>query len=201
MSVTAEQTVVIGQGYVGLPVAVRAVLGGYDVIGFEVDTAKVDALNAGVSHVEDIRGEQMREILDTGRYRATADPEDLAGFEIAVISVPTPMGEGVPDLSFIESAAHTLGPHVSSGSTVILESTTYPGTTEELVGPILEERSGLRVGTDFHLGYSLRTSRGRSSARSAGRSVSSSSPTTSTSTCPTMSCEGSKRCSTTTARR
>jgi UDP-N-acetyl-D-glucosamine dehydrogenase len=154
MGVTADRTVVIGQGYVGLPVAVRAVLGGYDVLGYEVDPVKVEGLNAGVSHVEDITSEQMRDILDTGRYRATANPDDLAGFDIAVISVPTPMGEGVPDLSFIESAAHTLAPHLSPGSTVVLESTTYPGTTEELVGPILEEGSGLRVGTDFHLGYS-----------------------------------------------
>jgi len=78
----------------------------------------------------------------------------MAGFDVAVMSVPTPMGEGVPDLSYIESAAGAIAPHVTVGSTVILESTTYPGTTEELVGPILEAGSGLTVGTDFHLGYS-----------------------------------------------
>lgn len=149
-----RRTVVLGQGYVGLPVAVRAVLGGYDVIGFEVDPSKVEALNAGRSHVEDISDDQMAELLATGRYRASADTADLADFDVAVISVPTPMGEGVPDLSFIESAAATLAPHVRAGSTVVLESTTYPGTTEELVGPILEAGSGLRVGADFHLGYS-----------------------------------------------
>ena len=154
MSEQTRRAVVIGQGYVGLPVAVRAVLAGYDVIGFEVDPAKVDALNAGRSHVEDITAEQLAEILATGRYRATADPADLAGFDVAVISVPTPMGEGVPDLSYIESAAATLAPHVTTGSTVILESTTYPGTTEELVAPILEAGSGLAAGVDFHLGYS-----------------------------------------------
>jgi nucleotide sugar dehydrogenase len=149
-----RRAVVLGQGYVGLPVAVRAVLGGYDVIGFEVDPAKVEALNAGHSHVEDITDDQMAELLATGRYRASADIADLADFDVAVISVPTPMGEGVPDLSYIESAAATLAPHVRAGSTVVLESTTYPGTTEELVGPILEAGSGLRVGADFHLGYS-----------------------------------------------
>lgn len=154
MSEPSRRVVVVGQGYVGLPVAVRAVMGGYSVLGFEVDPAKVDALNAGRSHVEDISDDQLAEILETDRYRATKDPADLAGFDVAVISVPTPMGEGVPDLSFIESAARTVAPRVSAGSTVILESTTYPGTTEELVGPILEEGSGLRVGTDFHLGYS-----------------------------------------------
>lgn len=150
----AERCVVIGQGYVGLPVAVRAVLGGYDVIGFEIDPTKVAVLNSGGSHVEDIPPSTMTQILATGRYRASSDPLDLADFDVAVISVPTPMGEGVPDLSYIESAAHTLAPHARRGSTVILESTTYPGTTEELVAPILESGSGLTAGADFHLGYS-----------------------------------------------
>jgi len=149
-----ETVVVVGQGYVGLPVAVRAVLSGYRVIGFEIDDRKVDDLNAGRSHVEDITEAQMAEVLATGRYRATSDPGELAGFDVAVISVPTPMGEGVPDLSYIESAAATVAPHIRRGSTVILESTTYPGTTEELAGPILEAGSGLRAGEDFHLGYS-----------------------------------------------
>jgi len=149
-----DRVVVIGQGYVGLPVAVRAVIGGYDVLGFEVDDRKVEALNAGSSHVEDITAEVMSEILATGRYRATSHFEDLAGFDIAVISVPTPMGEGVPDLSFIESAASSLAPYISEGSTIVLESTTYPGTTEELVAPLLEAGSGLKAGADFHLGYS-----------------------------------------------
>ncbi len=154
MGRTVGKVVVIGQGYVGLPVAVRAVIGGYEVLGFEVDTRKVEALNAGTSHVEDISAEAMSQILATGRYRATSNYDDLAEFDIAVISVPTPMGEGVPDLSFIESASSSLAPYISSGCTVILESTTYPGTTEELVAPLLEEGSGLKAGADFHLGYS-----------------------------------------------
>jgi nucleotide sugar dehydrogenase len=154
MSDFHEKAVVIGQGYVGLPVAVRAVAAGYSVIGFEVDDRKVDALNGGTSHVEDITDAQMAEVLGTGRYRASSDAADLADFDVAVISVPTPMGEGVPDLSYIESAAATVAPFVRPGSTVILESTTYPGTTEELVAPILEAGSGLRSGDDFHLGYS-----------------------------------------------
>ncbi len=154
MGPTTQRATVIGQGYVGLPVAVRAALAGYDVVGFEVDPVKVEALNAGRSHVEDITGDQLADALASGRYRATADPSELSGFDVAVISVPTPMGEGVPDLSYIETAAETLAPHVTVGSTVILESTTYPGTTEELVAPILERGSGLRAGADFHLGYS-----------------------------------------------
>jgi len=154
MGLNKDRAVIIGQGYVGLPVAMLAVLGGYDVVGFEVDDHKVAELNSGRSHVEDITDEQLAEALATGRYRATNEPADLAGFDVAVISVPTPMGEGVPDLSFIEAAAASVAPHLSVGATVILESTTYPGTTEELVAPILEAGSGLSAGADFHLGYS-----------------------------------------------
>ena len=95
MASSAERVVVIGQGYVGLPVAVRAVLAGYQVVGFEVDPRKVESLNEGSSHVEDIGDQQMSEIVGTGRYRASSDPGDLAGFDVAVISVPTPLGEGV----------------------------------------------------------------------------------------------------------
>ncbi|MFZ4518754.1 MAG: nucleotide sugar dehydrogenase [Microthrixaceae bacterium] len=149
-----DRTVVVGQGYVGLPVAVRAAEVGFDVIGFEVEPRKVKLLNAGQSYVEDITDERLRAVVDAGNYRASVDPADLADFDVAVISVPTPMGEGVPDLSYIESACATLAPHVTPGCTVILESTTYPGTTEELSLPILEAGSGLRAGDDFHLGYS-----------------------------------------------
>jgi nucleotide sugar dehydrogenase len=130
------------------------VAAGYDVVGYEIDPLKAEALNGGRSHVEDVSEGDLADAIATGRYRATCDPTELAGFDVAVISVPTPMGEGMPDLSFIESAARTLAPHVTGGCTVVLESTTYPGTTEELVGPILEEGSGLLAGSDFHLGYS-----------------------------------------------
>jgi UDP-N-acetyl-D-glucosamine dehydrogenase len=154
MGMVKDRVVVVGQGYVGLPVAMRAVEAGFDVVGFEVAQQKADRLNSGFSHVEDISDDRLAAALATGRYRASTDPADLAGFEVAVVSVPTPMGDGVPDLSYIESAADVLGPHVCEGCTVILESTTYPGTTEELVGPRLEAASGLSVGRDFHLGYS-----------------------------------------------
>lgn len=146
--------VVLGQGYVGLPVAVRAAEVGFDVIGFEVNARKVGHLNAGHSHVEDIADERLVAVIEANRYRASGDEADLDGFDVAVISVPTPMGEGVPDLTFIESACTTLAPHVSPGSTVILESTTYPGTTDELAVPLLEAGSGLRAGDDFNVGYS-----------------------------------------------
>lgn len=144
----------VGQGYVGLPVAMAAVRTGFDVTGIEVDEARAKALQAGESYVEDISSDRLRSALDSGRYRASTSFGDCAGFDFAVLSVPTPLRDGVPDLSYIESAASSVAPHVTVGSTVILESTTYPGTTEELVGPILEEGSGLSAGTDFHLGYS-----------------------------------------------
>ncbi|MEM9713238.1 MAG: nucleotide sugar dehydrogenase [Actinomycetota bacterium] len=149
-----ERVVVVGQGYVGLPVAVRAAEVGYDVVGIDLDEHRVKGLESGVSHIEDIGDERLAAVRDAGRYRPSADYADAAEFDIAVISVPTPLREGVPDLSYIESAAASLAPHLRRGATVVLESTTYPGTTEELVGPILEDGSGLAAGAEFHLGYS-----------------------------------------------
>ncbi len=146
--------VVIGQGYVGLPLAMRAVEQGFEVVGLDVDTAKIKQLEAGESTVEDVSDERLRQVLDTGRYRPSADTADCAGFDVSVISVPTPLTDGNPDLTFIEQAAASLAPHLRPGATVVLESTTYPGTTEELVAPILEEGSGLVAGSGFHLGYS-----------------------------------------------
>ncbi|MGZ4786732.1 MAG: nucleotide sugar dehydrogenase [Acidimicrobiales bacterium] len=149
-----DNLVVVGQGYVGLPLAVRAVEQGYSVVGFDVDGHKAKRLASGDSPVEDIPDGRLQAALDTGRYLPTSDPADLAGFDAAVISVPTPLTEGAPDLSFIEDAARTLAGHLTRGACVVLESTTYPGTTEELLLPILEQGSGLTAGADFHLGYS-----------------------------------------------
>jgi len=149
-----DRVIIVGQGYVGLPLAMRAVETGHDVVGFDVDKAKVDLLAAGSSFIEDIPDSRLAAALATGRYRPSADTADLAGFDIAVISVPTPLREGIPDLTFIEESAAVLGAHLTTGACVILESTTYPGTTEELVGPILEQASGLTMGRDFQLGYS-----------------------------------------------
>jgi UDP-N-acetyl-D-glucosamine dehydrogenase len=149
-----ERCLVVGQGYVGLPVAMRAVDAGFEVVGFDVDDAKVKRLNAGDSYVEDIASETVAQALATGRYRAVSTLDEIDGFDVAVISVPTPLREGTPDLGYIEAAARAVGDRLRRGATVVLESTTYPGTTEELVAPILEERSGLVAGAGFHLGYS-----------------------------------------------
>jgi len=145
---------VLGQGYVGLPLAMRAVEVGHDVVGFDVDPGRIKRLATGESYVEDIATEKLAAALETGRYVPASETKALAGFDVAVITVPTPLRDGNPDLSFIESAATTLARYLRPGACVILESTTYPGTTEELVAPLLEEGSGLSVGTDFHLGYS-----------------------------------------------
>jgi UDP-N-acetyl-D-glucosamine dehydrogenase len=149
-----QRLVVVGQGYVGLPLAMRAVEAGYYVVGYEVDESRVKRLNAGESYVEDVPDETLSAALKTGRYAAASEAKACAGFDVAVVTVPTPLKEGIPDLSYIEKAARTLARYLRPGATVILESTTYPGTTEELFGPVLEEGSGLAAGPDFHLGYS-----------------------------------------------
>jgi UDP-N-acetyl-D-glucosamine dehydrogenase len=142
----------IGQGYVGLPVSMRAAEQGFPVIGFEVSPSRLADLRAGRSYVEDIPAAQLQAALARD-YVPTDSIDDLRGFDAAIISVPTPLREGAPDLSFVESASRTLAKAMTPGCVVVLESTTYPGTTEELVLPILEE-SGLKAGDDFFLGYS-----------------------------------------------
>ncbi len=148
------RVVIVGQGYVGLPVAMRAVEVGHDVVGFDVDEERIKALSVGESYVDDVSNERVAAAIASGRYKPTAVAEQCADFDIAVISVPTPLAEGVPDLRHIEQAAAMLAPLVRKGACVVLESTTYPGTTEELVAPILETGSGLAAGVDFQLGYS-----------------------------------------------
>ena len=148
------KVVVVGQGYVGLPLAIRAAEVGYDVIGYDLDAWRIERLKEGDSYIEDVSSERIHAMLDAGRFKPTMEARACAGFDVAVISVPTPLREGNPDLSYVESAAGTLARFLRPGATVVLESTTYPGTTEELVGPLLEEGSGLKPGVDFHLGYS-----------------------------------------------
>ncbi|MFH8556769.1 nucleotide sugar dehydrogenase [Streptomyces celluloflavus] len=148
------QIVVAGQGYVGLPLAVRAAEVGHHVIGYDVDAHRIRAVAAGQSYVEDVASARLRAVLDSGNYSATTDAAAPAGFDIAVITVPTPLRDGVPDLTYIETCARTLGEHLRPGATVVLESTTYPGCTEELLLPILEKASGLRAGEDFLAGFS-----------------------------------------------
>ncbi|QMW66882.1 nucleotide sugar dehydrogenase [Mumia sp. ZJ1417] len=149
-----ERMVVVGQGYVGLPVAVRAVEAEFDVVGFDTDEARVASLRSGISFVEDVTDSVLRTTLATGRYLPTTDVAHVDGFDCALVTVPTPLREAVPDLTFVEDAARLLGPRLRPGNTVVLESTTYPGTTEQLLAPLLGDLSGMEPGVDFNLGYS-----------------------------------------------
>jgi nucleotide sugar dehydrogenase len=150
MSVDA---VVIGLGYVGMPLARAATRTGLSVLGFDTDSGLVAALNSGRSHVGDLPDADLATMRAAG-FRATTEPADIGAAATAVICVPTPLTESHgPDLSAVVAAARTVAGQLRPGMLVVLESTTYPGTTDEVVRPILEE-SGLRAGQDFHLAFS-----------------------------------------------
>ena len=132
----------------------RGIEAGYSVVGLDNDSNRVSKLTSGISFVEDVANDSLKSALDTQRFLPTTEVHDAVDFDVAVITVPTPLREAAPDLSYIEAAAKNLAPYVRKGSLVVLESTTYPGTTEELMVPILESGSGLKAGTDFYVGYS-----------------------------------------------
>ncbi|MFI1680503.1 nucleotide sugar dehydrogenase [Streptomyces sp. NPDC020607] len=149
-----RRVVVVGQGYVGLPLAVGAVEAGHTVVGYDVDAGRIARLRAGDSYVEDVDAGRLAKALESGAYRPTTDAAELAGFDVAVVTVPTPLLDDVPDLTCIEEAALTLAAHLRPGALIVLESTTYPGTTEDVFGALLQKESGLCPGADFNLGYS-----------------------------------------------
>jgi UDP-N-acetyl-D-glucosamine dehydrogenase len=149
-----KKLVIVGQGYVGLPIAMRAVEVGYDVVGLDTDKERVRGLKCGTSYVEDVADETLSAALASGRYKPSVSVSDAVDFDFAIITVPTPLRETLPDLSFIEDASRDLANHLKPGATVVLESTTYPGTTEQLMVPILEAGSGLQAIRDFNVGYS-----------------------------------------------
>lgn len=149
-----KSVTVVGQGYVGLPLAQAAAKSGWKVHGLDVSEALIDALNSGRSHVDDLSDEDIQEMLDLG-YRATCDAGVVSNSDVVVLCVPTPLGEaGAPDLGAVKGASRSVGDFLRPGTTVILESTTYPGTTDGVVKPILEVGSGLTAGRDFQLAYS-----------------------------------------------
>jgi UDP-N-acetyl-D-glucosamine dehydrogenase len=145
---------VIGQGYVGLPLSMLAVEAGFTVVGIDTDKGRIERLRRGESYVDDVPRERLLATLESGRFRPADDYNAVEGFDVAVITVPTPLRQRSPDLSFVTSAAASLALHLSPGKLVVLESTTYPGTTEDVVRPILENGSGLSAGADFLLAYS-----------------------------------------------
>lgn len=146
------KVVVVGLGYVGLPVAIRASEVGFQVTGFDLDSSKVKLLQSGQSYVPDVTNSRLRSVLAES-LSLSDDPSSLGDFDIAIITVPTPLKGGLPDLSFVEAAGKALSHHLKPGRCVVLESTSYPGTTEELLGPILCSGSGLSQG-EFFLGFS-----------------------------------------------
>ncbi|RJL32006.1 nucleotide sugar dehydrogenase [Bailinhaonella thermotolerans] len=144
---------VIGLGYVGMPLAKEATSAGLRVIGLDVDPAKIEALNSGRSYIDDLSGTEIAEMLSAG-FRATTDEAILGRADTIIICVPTPLDEDHrPDLSAVHSASEAVARHLRPGTLVVLESTTWPGTTDEEIRPILE-KSGLRAGVDFHLAFS-----------------------------------------------
>ena len=145
---------VIGLGYVGLPLAVEFARAGLDVTGFDVDAFKVAEVNAGRSYIRDVSEEHVSESVKGGRLRATTDMAGLAEMDAIDICVPTPLRKTRdPDLSYIVQSVDAVKVHLRKGQLVILESTTYPGTTDEVVQPVLEE-GGLKAGEDFFLAFS-----------------------------------------------
>jgi UDP-N-acetyl-D-glucosamine dehydrogenase len=145
---------VVGLGYVGLPLAVEMAHTGFQVTGIDLVKEKVDAVNSGVSYVPDVGSEVLRSVVSASRMRATQALAAVEGLDTLNICVPTPLRKNKdPDLSYVIAAVEAIRIHIRPGQLIILESTTYPGTTREIVLPILEE-SGLRVGQDFFLAYS-----------------------------------------------
>ena len=149
-----KRAVVVGQGYVGLPLAVAVAQTGITVTGVDLDAGRVAMLNRGESPVGDVSAAALRPLLDTGAYQAATEFKAVADADVIVLCVPTPYHREAPDLSFIEGASRAVGAHLRNGALVVLESTTYPGTTEEFLQPILEEASGLKAGVDFDLAFS-----------------------------------------------
>ncbi len=145
---------IVGLGYVGLPLAMAYAEAGFRTIGLDADTRRVDALRDGLSHVDDVSDRQLGAVLASDHFQPTADPNALRDADAIYLCVPTPFdATKTPDLSFVRAASATVAEQLRPGQLVILQSTTYAGTTVEVVQPILE-RSGLRAGTDFLLAYS-----------------------------------------------
>ncbi len=146
---------VIGLGYVGLPLAVEKANVGYKVIGFDVLPDKVKMVNEGHNYIGDVVDEELKELTEKGMLRATDNFEEVASCDFIAIAVPTPLDEyQQPDISYVEKSTTDVAKYLKKGSIVVLESTTYPGTTEELMLPLLEEGSGLKCGEDFYLAFS-----------------------------------------------
>ena len=144
---------VIGLGYVGLPLAIQATSSNLKVYGYDIDENKISDYNLGKSTIEDISDKELEASLEKGLF-LSSDPKYLSESETIVISVPTPLTDYQPDLSYVKAAAETIAKNITKNQIIILESTTYPGTTVEVLIPVIEEISNLKAGVDFFVGYS-----------------------------------------------
>ena len=154
-SPSTQRIGIVGLGYVGLPLGLAFAKAGNTILGFDTDPAKIEALANGTSYIHHIPSADIAEAVKAGRLSATCDFSRAAEPDAIVICVPTPLTiNRVPDLTYVEKTAHAIAPHIRKGQLIVLESTTYPGTTDEVMLPILEKGSGLKAGTDFHLAYS-----------------------------------------------
>ena len=146
---------VVGLGYVGLPLAVEKAKAGFKTIGFDVQSAKVDMVNAGHNYIGDVVDSDLKQLVDDGMLSATTDFCFVKDVDFIAICVPTPLdAHQQPDISYVKSSTEAISQYLTRETMVVLESTTYPGTTVELVKPILEQGSGLKCGEDFYLGFS-----------------------------------------------
>ena len=146
---------VVGLGYVGLPLAVEKAKAGFKTIGFDVQEEKVKLVNEGHNYIGDVVDSDLKRLVENGMFRATSNFDFIREADFIAICVPTPLDKHQqPDISYVQSSTEAISRHLKSETMVVLESTTYPGTTEELVKPILEKGSGLKCGEDFYLGFS-----------------------------------------------
>lgn len=146
---------VCGLGYVGLPLAVDKARHGFKTIGFDVQQEKVDLVNAGQNYIGDVVDAELKELVESGMLSATTDFSRVCDVDFIAICVPTPLdAHQQPDISYVKNSTIEIAKYLKPGTMVVLESTTYPGTTEELLKPILEQGSGLKCGEDFYLGFS-----------------------------------------------
>ncbi|TKJ43940.1 UDP-N-acetyl-D-glucosamine dehydrogenase [candidate division TA06 bacterium B3_TA06] len=146
---------VVGMGYVGLPLALTFAEEGFRVIGYDIDEAKAEALNAGKTYIKHIPSARIKDAVKKGLLEGTADFSRIPESDTLLVCVPTPLDDHLqPDLSFVTGTAEQIGPYLKKGQLVVLESSSFPGTTEEIMRPVLEERSGLVAHTDFYLAYS-----------------------------------------------
>ncbi|HKJ30181.1 MAG TPA: NAD(P)-binding domain-containing protein, partial [Balneolales bacterium] len=146
---------IVGLGYVGLPLALAFYDQKFPVVGFDIDESKIEKLNRGESYIRHINGDKIKNLSESDLTSFTTDFNRLKDVDAIIMCVPTPLDDHrEPDMSYVEGTTRAIAPHIRKGHLITLESTTYPGTTDELIRPICEDASGLKSGKDFYLAYS-----------------------------------------------